>query len=230
MSLVPHFCVALFHHRNKTTHKITAHNNQQPISDPITTQIQQQRREETSSYDFKDIIIEHGLPRIEPLNYSYFDLCEEEQDYVARSFQLFAKCARVKINRMLKLGGIHRRTSISCGCIETETFQLMFQNMKGATFFHSDRMIYRHGIKYKVPCVGYRFKDTLPVLDLFENWGRQVVKSCISQEDNSVVTTEYLLQVKNISFILETESSEVFMHMSYDTKIKYDDDDEFTFF
>ena len=202
----------------------TTNNNQQ------NPQIEQQRKEETSSYDFKDIIMEHGLPRIELLDYTLDDLVDEEQEFVSRSFQLFAKCARVKVNRLLKLGGIHRRNYVSCGCLETEVFQVMFQDMVGATFFHSDRTINRHGIKYKVPCIGFRFKSHLPVLDFFDNWGKQVITSKTSMEDDSQVITEYLLQVNSISFILDSESSEVTMHFAFDTLIKYDDEDEFHFF
>lgn len=204
-----------------------------PITPPTTNhvdlQIQQQRKEETSSYDFKDIIMEHGLPRIQPLSITYGDLCESEKDFIARSFQVFATCARVKVNRMLKLGGIDRRSYIGCGCLEREVFQIMFQSMLGASFFHSDRTINRHGIKYKVPCIGYRFKSHLPVLDIFDNWGQQVITSTTQMEDANVVT-QYLLQVKNISFILDTESNEVTLHFAYDTMIKHEDEDEFHFF
>ncbi|EFC41363.1 hypothetical protein NAEGRDRAFT_80703 [Naegleria gruberi] len=200
-----------------------------PTNNHVDLQIQQQRKEETSSYDFKDIIMEHGLPRIQPLSTTYDDLCESEKDFAARSFQVLANCARVKINRLLKLGGIDKRSYVGCGSVELGVFQVMFQSMLGATFFHSDRTVTRHGIKYKVPCIGYRFTSHLPVLDIFDNWGQQVITSATQIEDNYIVT-QYLLQVKNISFIFDTESGEVTMHFAYDTKIKYDDEDEFHFF
>ncbi|EFC48689.1 hypothetical protein NAEGRDRAFT_63160 [Naegleria gruberi] len=194
---------------------------------PVNAQLVQQRKEETY---FKDIIIEHGLPKIQALSHGYGDLCDEEQQFVVRSFQLFSKCARVKVNRLLKLGGIHKRNYISCGCLETEVFQVIFEAMEGAKFFHSDRTINRHGIKYKVPCFGYRFQSILPMLDIFENWGRQVISSTTQMEDDTYIRTLYLLEVNSISFIMDTESNEITMHFSYDTKIKYEDEDEFTFF
>jgi len=192
-------------------------------------QIHRQHHEEETSSDFKDIVVEHGLPPIQPIDYTFDDLSEDEQEFMSRSFRLFARCARVKINRMLKLGGIHKKTNIGCGCIETTTFQLMFQDMEGAKFFHSDRKIKRHGIRYKVPCIGYRFSNHLPVLDLFENWGSQVITSSTNVQETSLVT-EYLLQVEKISFLLDTETNEVSMHFQYASTIKYDDEINFHYF
>jgi len=173
--------------------------------------------------------MEHALPRIEPIDYTFDDLSEDEKEFTARSFQLFARCARVKINRLMKLGGISKKFNIGCGCIETSIFQLMFQEMEGAQFFHSDRKINRHGIRYKVPCIGYRFINHLPVLDLFENWGKQVITSTTHMQDKDLIT-EYLLQLRRISFILDTETNEVSMHFEYVSKIKHNGEIKFHFF
>ena len=182
---------------------------------------------ETGPQEFKDIIMEHGLPKIKSCGKKFKNLKKADKNYYSKAFKVFARCARVKVNRLLKIGGIYKRRDISCGCLDLDIFQMMFESMD-AKFFHSDRFIHRHGIRYKVPCVGYRFKDHLPVLDIFENWGRQEVTSTAhTDDDDGTIITKYLMSVTAISFIIDTESFEVLMHFQYSTQIMFDDETEF---
>ena len=201
----------------------------------ISHNIHRQRSEEATSHDFKDFIMEHALPLIEPLGYTYDDLLEEEKEYAVRCFQLFARCARVKINRLLKLGGIGKKTNIGCGCIETYLFQMMFQEMEGAQFFHTDRKVNRHGIRYKVPCIGYRFIDHLPVLDLLNNhlfvstlitlW--TIIARTLIIVSHNPTTTSYtrtitactLIHLQTITNQFNLKTTSQFSHKSFTNKI-----------
>ena len=193
--------------------------------------INQQHVEEKNPYEFKDFIVESGLPPIKPLGKKFKDLNKFDKYHYSKSFQVFACCARTKINRLLKVGGISKRRDVSCGSLDRQVFQMMMEDFN-SKFTHSSRKVERHGITYNVPCIAYRFVDKLPVLDIFENWGKQELTSItyLDAQKESQIITEYLLEVNTITFVMDTETQEVFMHFTYSTKVKFEGDSQFHFY
>ncbi|EFC40209.1 hypothetical protein NAEGRDRAFT_71975 [Naegleria gruberi] len=126
-------------------------------------------------YEECDFILEKGVYSYAPKYQCWTDISSEVKQVYRVVWDMFAKCARSIINDHLEMRNTSRVHHLTLGSCLPTVFYLILKETNGV-FNQWFQVVKKHGIKVKEECIQFRFKNCLPCLDKYDDWGNFQVK------------------------------------------------------
>lgn len=165
-----------------------------------------------------DIILEPGIFKYEPKYNDWSEVPEDKKLIFSVIWNCFATCARNIIYERLQLNGCSTVNHETVGSCTPLVFYLMMKNSKGKfKNWYQDHSW--NGIKRRRKCIQFIFKNSLPNLDRYDDWGNVTITSENETSKHGTLKCNFSLRISKMSMTCNVETGEVWTSYTFKKKV-----------
>lgn len=189
------------------------------VSNKATSSVENDRTDKESSFS-GNFVLEKGEYKFTP-KYSSWDKIPKLQKIIYSCFwEQFAKCARCIIGEYLQMkfnNSIHHET---LGCCNPTAFYLALIGSQGCYRSWFQDVLW-NGIKKRQTCIQFRFYNSLPNFDKYDDWGNFTVRHTHNTSKFGQKILRHKMQIVYLSMTCNIETNKVWCSFRFQKTITH---------